>query len=394
MLKLLKSQQTAVFDFLLNIRGMTGAKNNKQQKYKTMRTAFLSLVLLVFLSGFAAAELCPAGDIDGDCKVSWGDIKSFAEQWLDEGGCSYYGCADLDGVNGVNLADFSMLAGQWNQVGILLFINEFMASNNSDSGISDPEGDYDDWIEIYNSGDTAIDLGGMYLTDDLDEPTKWQIPEGYPAQTTIGADDYILIWADEDTSDGSLHADFKLSADGEQIGLFDTDGITLIDGITFGEQVTNVSYGRYPDANDYLRFFVVPTPLANNSAVYNGIVEAPEFSHERGFYETGFNNTIATTTNGAEIYYTTDGNEPIVNEQPSLTSTKYSNAISISSTTCLRAAAIKTGWMPSPIATHTYLYLDQVVTQTQQQAINAGYPDEWSGYPADYEMDPRNIQSP
>jgi len=321
-----------------------------------MKIQLISLALVVTLAAPAVGKVCPLGDLNGDCKVDFYDLAVFAEQWLNTGGCSHPACADLDGVNRINMADYALMVGNWFETGIPLVINEFVASNNSDSGISDPEGDYDDWIEIYNSGDTAIDLGGMYLTDDLDEPTKWQIPEGYPAQTTIGADDYILIWADEDTSDGSLHADFKLSADGEQIGLFDTDGITLIDGITFGEQVTNVSYGRYPDANDYLRFFVVPTPLANNSAVYNGIVEAPEFSHERGFYETGFNNTIATTTNGAEIYYTTDGNEPIVNEQPSLTSTKYSNAISISSTTCLRAAAIKTGWMPSPIATHTYIF--------------------------------------
>jgi len=358
-----------------------------------MKIQLISLALVVTLAAPAVGKVCPLGDLNGDCKVDFYDLAVFAEQWLNTGGCSHPACADLDGVNRINMADYALMVGNWFETGIPLVINEFVASNNSDSGISDPEGDYDDWIEIYNSGDTAIDIGGMYLTDDLDEPTKWQIPEGYPAQTAVGADDYILIWADEDTSDGPLHADFKLSAGGENIGLF-ADGGTMIDGITFGGQVSNVSYGRYPDANDNMRFFATPTPLADNNGTYFGSVEDVEFSHERGFYETGFNNTIATTTNGADIYYTTDGSEPIVNEQPSLTSTKYSNAISISSTTCLRAAAIKTGWMPSPIATHTYLYLDQVVTQTQQQAINAGYPDEWSGYPADYEMDPRNIQSP
>jgi hypothetical protein len=301
-----------------------------------MKILLLSLVLVTFLAGSVGAAPCLVGDLDDDCDVDEEDLQIFAEQWLDDPG----GSANLDDVNGVNMFDFALLAEDWKK-GPPLVINELMASNNSESDINDPQGDYDDWVEIYNFGDTAIDIGGMYLTDDLDEPTKWQIPNDVPAETTVDANGFILFWADGDTIDGPLHVDFKLDADGEQIGLFYTDGSTLIDGITFGEQVANISYGRYPDANDDLRFFATPTPLADNNGAYLGLVEAPEFSHERGFYETGFDVTIATTTDGIDIYYTTDGSEPIVNEQPSASSTEYIGAIYIGSTTCLRAAAIR-----------------------------------------------------
>ena len=238
---------------------------------------------------------------------------------------------------------------------ISLVINELMASNSSDGGFADPQGDYDDWIEIYNFGQTAVDMGGMYLTDDLSEPAKWLIPDNSPAQTTVSAYGYLLIWADDDVDDGPLHAGFSLSKNGEEIGLFASDG-TIIDFIVFDEQLADTSYGRFPDAGDDLRFFASPTPAAENQGAYLGIVEDPEFSHERGFYDTRFNLIIATETDNAMIYFTTDGSEPLENERPSATSSVYTGAIEIDSTACLRAAAIKNGWMPSRTITQTYIF--------------------------------------
>ena len=78
-------------------------------------------------------------------------------------------------------------------VDIPLVINEFMASNSSNSGIFDPQGDYDDWIEIHNFGSSPINVGDMYLTDDLSAPTKWRIPANNPAATTIPAGGYLVI---------------------------------------------------------------------------------------------------------------------------------------------------------------------------------------------------------
>jgi len=128
-------------------------------------------------------------------------------------------------------------AEQDSQTEIPLAINEFMASNSN--SVQDPQDQYDDWVEIHNYGIDAIDIGGMYLTDDLSDTTKWRIPANNTAATTIPAGGYLLIWADNDTTDAGLHANFKLSADGEEIGLFDSNGITLIDSITFGNRMTN-----------------------------------------------------------------------------------------------------------------------------------------------------------
>ena len=111
----------------------------------------LSAVLMFHVFTFSA--ICPQGDLTGDCLVSFPDLVEFAGQWLNLDECEgESACANFDGINGIDYVDFSILAGNWLE-GIPLVINEFLASNNSTSGISDPQGEYDDWIEIYNFGD-------------------------------------------------------------------------------------------------------------------------------------------------------------------------------------------------------------------------------------------------
>ena len=298
---------------------------------KNVRISLFSLVTIVFLAGSAVAKLCPEGDLNGNCRVDWKDIEVFAGQWLDNGGCEDVVCADFDGLNGINLVDFSILANSWFNRGIALVINEFMASNNSDSNIADPQGDYDDWIEIYNFGDVNIDLAGMYLSDKPYNPTKWHVPSGYSSQTTVPAHGFVVIWADGEPEEGPLHADFKISADGEDILLSDANG-TLIDSISFGPQTANISYERYPDGADNWQFSTNPTPGANNTPGYIGEVNEIEFSHTRGFYDTPFNVTMACTTPGATIYYTTDGSDPVSDEVNSPQSISYTVPVAVSAT--------------------------------------------------------------
>ena len=150
-----------------------------------------------------------------------------------------------------------------------LFINEFMAEN--DTTIVDPNGNggYPDWIEIYNAEDQAIDLGGMYLSDNLDKPTKFRIPDG----VTIEAGGLLLFWADNDPDQGPTHCNFKLEVNGDEIGLFDSDelGNRSIDVIRFDEQNPDVSMGRSPDGAPDWRFFSNPSPGESNaSRVRNG----------------------------------------------------------------------------------------------------------------------------
>ena len=140
-----------------------------------------------------------------------------------------------------------------------VLINEFLASN--DAVLADPDhGDFADWIELYNAGGSDADIGGWTMTDDLAAPDKWTVPEG----TVVPAGGFLLIWADGlDEVGAALHAGFKLSGGGEQVGLFDTTG-AAVDTLTFGPQETDVSTGRLPDGGSTWTTFTDPTPGASN----------------------------------------------------------------------------------------------------------------------------------
>ena len=86
-------------------------------------------------------------------------------------------------------------------------------------------------------------MGGLYLTDDLADPNQWQVPDG----VTLGVGEFLVFWADDDTEQGPTHTNFKLGAGGEEIGLYDIDGVSLLDSIVFPEQTEDASYGRFPD---------------------------------------------------------------------------------------------------------------------------------------------------
>ncbi|MBN1360927.1 MAG: lamin tail domain-containing protein [Sedimentisphaerales bacterium] len=275
------------------------------------------------------------------------------------------------------------------QAEVPVAINEILASNTK--GASDPQGQHDDWIELYNFGNSAVDVGGMYLTDDPNEPRKWQIPAGNPASTTIPTQGYLVVWADGDAQDAGLHADFKLSANGDEVALFDTDGVTLIDHLTFDRQNPDISYGRYPDGADDLVVMVFPTPQTSNIYFSVGVVADPKFSQSRGFYEEPFMLELSVETEGATIYYTLDGRNPLDDSGRYLAGTPYTGPIEISGTTCVRAAAIRGDWVPSSVVTASYIFLDQVI---HQSALPEGFPNSWGGRPADYAMDQRVVQDP
>jgi hypothetical protein len=145
-----------------------------------------------------------------------------------------------------------------------LVINEFLAYNTSccpDTDSGTPE--FDDWIEIYNKGTTAINIAGMYLSDDKTNPFKHKIPADSPALTTIQPGGYLIIWADNTQSQGPLHVEFALSNAGEDVALFYIDGRT-IDAYSFGAQNENTSTGRTPDGAAIWKVFSTPTPGKTN----------------------------------------------------------------------------------------------------------------------------------
>ncbi|MFZ5941843.1 MAG: lamin tail domain-containing protein [Bacteroidota bacterium] len=223
-----------------------------------------------------------------------------------------------------------------------LVINEFSASNVN--VIDDPDfGDDADWIELYNAGNQPVDLYHFYLTDNLSNPDKWQVP----VHVNIAAGAFLLIWTD--SRDTLLHTSFGLSKDGEQIGLYTPDG-TLEDSLSFGLQMTNISYGRQHDGDPVWGFFTEPTPgSSNTTTAYPGFVEAvPDFSILGGVFSGPLSLELSSVLGGT-IRYTTDGSRPTEN------SPAYTAPLNISSTTVLRARVFLPGLIPGTVITHSYM---------------------------------------
>ncbi|MHC4745382.1 MAG: CotH kinase family protein, partial [Planctomycetota bacterium] len=361
-----------------------------------VKSVIAGLFLLAALVAGQVLGKCPESDLNGDCTVDFEDLEVFASQWLfsPETGSE----ADLDTLNGVENRDFALLVKEWGQTGIPLVINEVLASNSS--GHRDPQGQADDWFEVYNAGEDTYDIAHMYVTDDLDEPTKWEIPTSSRGLTRVAPKGYAIIWADKDVQDNpnGLHADFQLGAGGDEIGLFASidSNIVLVDSIEFPDQETDVSYGRFPDGSKAWRYFATPSPGWANTGAYAGFVSDVEFSAERGFYDSPISVTIACDTEDAMILYSIDGTEPGLPDGRGLTGIPYTGAIDITGTTCLRAVAIKTGWKSSRVETHTYIYIADVKTQSPTgQAPGPGWPTgSVNGQIINYGMDPDIINSP
>ncbi len=155
-----------------------------------------------------------------------------------------------------------------------IFINEFLASN--ETGIKDESGQYEDWIELYNAGDQAIDVGGLYLTDKLTDPTRHRIPDTDPSKTTIPARGFLLLWADGEPEQGVLHLDFRLDAEGEEIGLFEVihPDTLMLDAVVFNALPSDVSMGRIPDGGPVWHSFILRTPGFSNLST--GVTPDPE----------------------------------------------------------------------------------------------------------------------
>lgn len=142
-----------------------------------------------------------------------------------------------------------------------LFINELMAAN--DSTIADENGEYDDWIELFNGDSGPVWLGDKYLSDNINNPSKWRLPD-----VTLQPGGFFLVWADNQPGQGPAHTIYKLDAAGEEVGLFDaaSTGYFLLDSLSFGPQIANISFGRQTDGGLPWVNFNEPTPGYSNTA--------------------------------------------------------------------------------------------------------------------------------
>lgn len=230
-----------------------------------------------------------------------------------------------------------------------IVINEYSCANSANGGDPDFYGGYEDWIELYNSSGSSVDLNGFYLSDKAGNPTKFQVP----SSINIPAGGYLMVYASgrEEIAGGSeIHTSFKLTqAKHEKIILSDASG-TIIDSLTINNHQLLHSRGRTSDGATSWGVYTNSTPGGPNTGVMQEYASTPILSIFPGFYTSSQTVSITTPDSNVDIYYTLDGSEPTTS------STLYSSAINITSTTVLRARAFSNApnIPPSFIETNTY----------------------------------------
>lgn len=214
-----------------------------------------------------------------------------------------------------------LLLASFNTAFSQVAINEVMASNTST--IADEDGSYEDWVELYNYGTTPVDLTGYGLTDNPAVPFKWVFPA-----VTMQPGTYLMVWNSDKnrTVPGQpLHTNWKISTSGETIVLTKPD-TTIADQAPATALEDNVSIGRQPNGTGAWLFFYTATPgAANTGQGLTELLTPPVFSHDSGYYATGFNLALTHSNPSAVIVYTTDGSEPVLSNTMG-TTYNYKNA--------------------------------------------------------------------
>ncbi len=273
-------------------------------------------------------------------------------------------------------------------------ISEFMADNSS--GITDEDGDTSDWIEIWNTTNSTLNLAGWRLTDNAALPSQWTFPAG----VTLPSQGFLRVWAsgkNRTANPAHLHTNFALNkAVGSYLALISPVGTVATSFTNIPAQNANISYGGFGNVEPQtIGYFPSPTPRSFNSpAPVPGFVADTVFSVDRGFFTTSQNVLITCATPGATIYYTLDGSEPTTSS-----AVVPGGGLAVATTTVIRAKAFAPPFAPSDTDTQTYIFNAHV---QNQPAAPAGWPTTWGintevnnndgagngTVPADYEMDP------
>jgi hypothetical protein len=221
-----------------------------------------------------------------------------------------------------------------------IVISEAATANST---FLDEDGDGSDWLELHNSSDAAVSLKGWTLSDNPDEPYLWTLPD-----ITLAPGAYLVVWAsDKDRAAPQLHANFKLSNDGEQVVLSDASGKEISRLLANGAPA---GYSVGLNAAKQNGYFASPTPGKVNSTVwFSGLITG-----NVSFSKTGGENSQGTLTlsgaaNGETIRYTLDSTIP-TDRSP-----VYSSPISITDATVIRARIFRDGFIPSNTASRTFL---------------------------------------
>ena len=224
-------------------------------------------------------------------------------------------------------------------------INEVMSSNSAT--VEDEDGDYPDWLEIYNPDSESMSLKGYGLSDDRTEPGKWILPD-----VTLGSGEFKLVFASgKNRTAAILHTNFKIKFSGETVYLSLPRG-GLCDSVAVDAQLPDVSYGRKPNGSDHWVYFDRPTPgQSNTPPAFYEQAPAVNTSPQGGFYSGAVGVTLSAPGPG-QIRYTLDGSEP------SATAKLYSAPLSLSRTTVMRARCFESGKLPGAVVSRSF-FIDE-----------------------------------
>jgi len=263
-----------------------------------------------------------------------------------------------------------------------LVINEFMSSN--EATLQDKDGDYNDWIELYNTTNTTINLLGFSLSDDDADLEKWSFPD-----LDILPNSFILVFASDKNrlNIDELHTNFKITSGGESLFLSNESGVVIDQSISI-ELSSDESYGRIPDGGSAWGIINIPTPNSTNNNS-----NSLSFSHKEGFHTSSFPLSINSLA-GDDIHYTLNGDKPTEN------SSKLTGAItltdipttpdqelisykgwespskSIHKATVLRCASFKDGVRTSKIYTKTFFVDTEILDMYTIPVISLITPKE------------------
>lgn len=241
------------------------------------------------------------------------------------------------------LASFALAAPVRAQV----VINELSAANWN--GPTDSFGEREDWIELYNTSGSAVDISGWYLSDSQTNNTKYQIEPG----TSIAANGRLMVWCSNRNvvAGGTPHPNFKLTqCEGDRAVLSDASG-NIVDNFQFTAPTqTDHSWGRTTDGAATWALFLTPTPNATNAGAGPYYATKPAMSQPAGYYGGAVSVALSSPDAGVTIRYTLDGTTPTA------ASTAYAAPINIAATTVVRARAFSStpGVPPSFVETNTY----------------------------------------
>lgn len=235
------------------------------------------------------------------------------------------------------------------RIGAQVVVNEYSAANWNQ--FTDNYGKHEDWVELYNTSGSPVDLSGWGLSDKESKPQKWQFPAG----TFIGAQQYLVVWCSKrnESSGNNYHTNFSLTQTkgSDKIVLSQPDG-TIVNALALETTQVKQSRCRSLDGDSVWSICTQPTPGAsnNNSQQYARYALQPVMSLSAGFYTGTQTLSISNNEPNSEIRYTTNGT------LPTQSSAIYTQPLTISQTTVVKACVFSSdpAVLPSFVAFNTY----------------------------------------